>query len=233
MLALGLSACTEIFDFGRVVAIDVIGPADPTVEEGDTLRLAARAVSAAGDSVPEAVIVWEAVIPDSGTDVLTVDSAGLVTGLASGDGFVQARHETLTTPLISVLVTAQPDSVSADSTRFMVPAGDTAPTTLTVTVAAISDTGVVLIPLPDKLVRFRLVDPAGGSSVRLASSDGTPSMQPDSLDVETGATGTASALLQQVSGATLPDSAVVHAIAFTARADTVPGSPVRFVVAFP
>ena len=55
-LAIGLTACTSIVDFGRVVAIDVVGPIMPILEEGDTLRMAAYGVSAAGDSVADAEI---------------------------------------------------------------------------------------------------------------------------------------------------------------------------------
>jgi hypothetical protein len=229
-VVVGLAACTAIVDFGRVVAIDVVGPADPTLEEGDTLRLRAYGVSAAGDSVPDAVVTWQSVIPDSASEVLRIDSTGLITGITAGEGFVQALHRSLATPLISVTVTPRPDTVTADSTRFSATSGDTP---LTVTVLAFPDTGVVLIALPDKTVHFVLVDPTGGSLLRLLAGDGTPGASSDSVTAVTGTAGTATALLQQIPGTTAPDSAVIEAIALTTRLDTVPGSPIRFVVTFP
>ena len=231
LLAIGLAACTSIIDFGRVVAIDVVGPTVPTLEEGDTLRMAAYGVSAAGDSVPDAEILWSAVVPDSGTAVVSIDTSGLMTGLSAGTGAIQARHRSLATPLITVIVTPQADTISSDSVRFATPPGET--TTMTVTVTAFPDTGTTAVPVADNAVHFIIVEPEGGTAVRLAMNDGTPGPTADSISVFTDGAGMATVLLQQVSGGTLPDSAVVHAIAVTAAADSVPGSPVRFVVTFP
>ena len=233
LVAVGLTACSSVGDFGRVVAIDVVGPTVPELEEGDTLRMAAYAVSAAGDSIPDAVVTWVAVVPDTAPAVLSVDSSGLITGLLGGTGNIQARHESLVTPLITVIVTSRPDTAFADSTRYVVPAGDTASTAMIVTVAVYPDTGTSLIPAADKPVHFLLVEPTGGSGVRLAHVDGSLGTSPDSLDVTTGTAGTATALLQQTPGGTLPDSAVVRVVALTAQLDTVPGTPIRFVVTFP
>ena len=234
MLAtVALAACTSIVDFGRVVAIDVVGPTVPELEEGDTLRMVGYAVSAAGDSVADAVVSWVAVVPDSAPTVLSIDSSGLIMGLLAGTGFVQARHENLATPLITVVVTSRPDTAFSDSTRFIVPTGDTASTAMTVTVAVYPDTGTALILAAGKPVQFLLVEPAGGSAVQLVHLGGFLGTSPDSLDVTTVIDGTATALLQQTPGGTLPDSAVIHAIAFTAGLDTVPETPLRFVVTFP
>lgn len=229
----GLISCTSVVDFGRVVAIDVVGPTTPELEEGDTLRMAAYAVSAAGDSVEDAIITWTAVVPDSAPTILSVDSAGLVTGLLGGTGFIQAQTENLTTPLITVVVTSRPDTAFTNATNFVVLAGDTTSTAMTVTVAIYPDTGTALIAAVEKRVQFLLVEPTGGSAVRLAHVGGALGTSPDSLDVTTGTDGTATALLQQTPGGTLPDSAVVHAIAFTAQLDSVPETPLRFVVTFP
>ncbi|MEE8135180.1 MAG: hypothetical protein V3T56_08975 [Gemmatimonadales bacterium] len=234
MLAtVALTACTSIVDFGRVVAIDVVGPTVPELEEGDTLRMVGYAVSAAGDSVADAVVSWVAVVPDSAPTVLSIDSSGLIMGLLAGTGFVQAKHENLATPLITVVVTSRPDTAFSDSTRFVVPTGDTVSTAMTVTVAVYPDTGTALILAAGKPVQFLLLEPAGGSAVQLVHLGGFLGTSPDSLDVTTVIDGTATALLQQSPGGTLPDSAVVHVIAFTAQFDTVPGTPLRFVVTFP
>ncbi len=233
MVAVSLTACTSIVDFGRVVAIDVVGPTVPELEEGDTLRMAAYAVSAAGDSVADAVISWVAVVPDSAPAVLSVDSSGLITGLLGGTGFIQAQHENLATPLITVVVTSRPDTAFSDSTRFVVPTGDTTSTAMTVTVAVFPDTGTALLPAAETAVQFLLIEPTGGSAVRLAHVGGLLGMSPDTLGLTTGTEGTATVLLQQTPGGTLPDSAVVHVVAFTALLDTVPGTPLRFVVTFP
>ncbi len=233
LVTVALTACTSIVDFGRVIAIDVVGPTVPELEEGDTLRMVAYAVSAAGDSVADAVVSWVAVVPDSAPTVLSIDPSGLITGLLGGTGLIQAQHDNLATPLITVIVTSRPDTAFSDSTRYIVPTGDPASTAMTVTVAVYPDTGTALLPAAEKAVQFLLIEPTGGSAVRLAHVGELLGTSPDTLDITTGADGTATALLQQTPGGTLPDSAVVQVIAFTARLDTVPGTPLRFVVTFP
>ncbi len=99
-------ACTSLTDFDRIVAIEIIGSTAPTVPQGDTLRLRARAIDAAGDSVPGATITWVLLDVDTGQVGFTLDSTtGLVTAQTPGAGRVQARVETLRSGIITVTVT--------------------------------------------------------------------------------------------------------------------------------
>ena len=59
---------------------------------GDTMRLSAALIDAAGDTVPGATITWTS----ADRNVATVDSAGLVTSVDYGATRVTARHDSLT-----------------------------------------------------------------------------------------------------------------------------------------
>ncbi len=99
----GCSSLTA--DFDRIIAIQVETNA-PTVEVGDTVRLVAQAVNAAGDVVPDAAIFWVLLDVDSGQVGFTLDSAsGLVTGVQPGAGRVQARVEDIRSDAVTVTVT--------------------------------------------------------------------------------------------------------------------------------
>ena len=229
----GVLACSEIVQFDRVVAIDILGSVNPQLEAGDTLRLRARAVSAASDTVPDAMIVWERLNVDSQPPVLSLDTAtGTVTGLGPGTGRVQARHENLRSGLITVTITARPDTITADSVVFSVTQGAGASPPLVVRVADATSMPGELLALTGKMVHYHLVAPAGSGAVRLVETDGSPGSDPLALATVTGSDGTAAVLLERVVGTQQPDTAFVEAVALTAIGDTVSGSPVRFVVLF-
>ncbi len=205
------------------------------VEMGDTLRLTARAINASGEVVPEVVIIWAVLDVDSGQLGFTLDSAGLVTGVSPGTGRVQARIESLRSDPITIEVTAIPDSAeAAGAIRLVVPAGIDQSDALMVLV--LESTSGPSLPIANKSVRFALVDPAPGTAAAeglfLLASDTVPGLDPHETVAVTGATGVATATVNRVAAATVPDSAAVEATALTDRGDVVAGSPIRFTVVF-
>ena len=102
LLALvALLGCSDLASGEAGIAtIEVKVPFPATVERGDSLHLAARALNEAGDSVA-ANIFW--VTPD--TTILTVDSAtGIVAGVSVGQGRVQALSGSLASALVTINV---------------------------------------------------------------------------------------------------------------------------------
>jgi hypothetical protein len=87
----------------RVIALEVATTA-PRVVVGDTLRLAARALNAAGKIVPEAQITWA--VLDTGAIPFQLSASGLVTATSPGSGKVQASTGTLRSDPITVTVAA-------------------------------------------------------------------------------------------------------------------------------
>jgi hypothetical protein len=240
-LAAGVAACTDLIgDFNRIVAIQVVGTLTPQVEEGDTLRLQARALQADGDVVPDASILWVIIDVDSGQIGFTLDSlTGLVTAVTKSSGRVQARVEELATPPITLTVSAAPDSLAATGDQrvtFDTTTAEVSPGLVTVVLDLTTSPGEEL-PLAEKPVDYALVEPAPGSELSqgifLTMSDTVPGSDPHRVTIQTGSNGQASAVLRRLPDFALPDSAVVHATAMTATAAPVAGSPIRFVVLFP
>ena len=112
MLALAATtACSDItLSPTHVIALEV-NNTTPTVEQGDTVRLSARALNALGNPVPEAPITWA--VLDTGTLVFQLDPSGLVHGMALGSGRVQASSDNLRSDPITVSVTPVPDTAAA------------------------------------------------------------------------------------------------------------------------
>jgi hypothetical protein len=221
-----------------VIAIEYTGPPSPRIEEGDTVRLTAVALGLNGEPLPDVTVVWRLLVsPDSAG--FTLDSlSGLITAHRPGGPWtVQGLVEELRTdPPISVLVLAAPDSIGAvDPARDTVAFGVPQSALLTAVVYDLTTTPGTPAGLSGKRVVFRLADPAPGTpaaaAVALAAPGEAPGADPHVLERLTG-TGGFSAFTAERVGATQPDSIVVEAFAFTARGDTVPGSPARFVVLF-
>lgn len=232
-------ACTSLLgDLDRIVAIEVVGPLAPTVEEGDILQLQARALRANGEVVPNAEIAWALLDVDSGQIGFTLDGAtGSVTAFAPSKGRVQARVDNLVSGAITVTVTPAPDSVAADGDQrlsFAVAAESSPP--LRVVVLDLTTNPGEVAALSAKPVTFALVDPAPGSDAAaglfLTVSD-VPGANPHVVTTTTEATGLASVVVRLVPGATPADSATIEATARTALGGLVVGSPVPFVVIFP
>lgn len=237
-LAALLWGCSELVGgLDRVIALEIVGPLAVTVQEGDTLQLHARAIDAAGDSVPDATIVWERV--DTLGTAFTLDTAtGGIAGVAPGGGQVQARVEALRAGPVTVTVTAAPDGIVAGGEqRIVVPAGDPASAPLAAEVHDLTTAPGDTLPLGGIPVEFTVVESAPGSDPALslflaAVGDSVPGTNPLALTVSTAASGRTSAVVRRVAGMTPPDSVTVAAVALTARGDVVAGSPARFVIVF-
>ncbi len=238
LLAAALAlACTEVTgNSDRIIAVEVLGPLIRTAEEGDTLQLAARALDASGNVVPEAVILW-AIVDTAVVGFTIEETTGLVESTAADTGRVAAFADELPSAPVLIQVAPAADSVAlASATPDTVPAGESASSALTVEVLYVfQDT--LLLPLAGKPVHFDVVEPPpgdpSGAGIFLATVDTVPGADPNHLEVVSQASsGQAWVVVRKVSGATPPDSAVVHATVVTAIGDTVAGSPVRFVVLF-
>ena len=102
----GAAACRDFtIDAGRVIVIEIANTA-PKVQQGDTLRLSARLLNAAGNPVPGASARW--MIADT-LPGFTLDSmTGLVTATTPGTWRVFAKFENLRTDPLNLTVTAIP-----------------------------------------------------------------------------------------------------------------------------
>lgn len=239
-LLLVLTGCQTITgNFSQVLALEFVGPQHPQVEEGDTVRLHARALSMSGDSIPGAPIVWHIVELDTVKVGFTIDSTtGLVTGHVPGVWAVQASIETLRTGLISVTVTGAPDSLAAlGATVDTVAAGTASAPPIEASVFDLTTSPGSALPLAGKDVRFDVTDPApkspAAATIALAASP-ADTVGADSLEAvaPSDVNGRAAAIVMRVGSGPQPDSVVVRAIALTALGDTVAGSPLRFVIYF-
>lgn len=224
-------------DFDRVVAIDIVGDLNRTLEEGDTLTLQARAISAAGAVVPDAPVVWEVV--DTGSVGFVLDGAsGLVTGVGPGTGRAQARYETLVAGPVKLTIHAAADSVAASGdTVVVVDSLAAVSPALTVQVLDVTTDPDTALALAGSTVHFLTVDPPPGTALAdgfflTLPAQTNPGQDPHAVEAITGATGEASIVVRRQSGVTQPDSAVIHAVVVTAVGDTVAGSPVRFHIRF-
>lgn len=84
-----------------IATLQVRVPIPATVAVGGTLQLTARALDAAGDSVP-ATFAWST--PD--TTITVGATTGLVTGVVGGTiGRVQVRADSVASDLVQITVT--------------------------------------------------------------------------------------------------------------------------------
>ena len=113
----GAMACEAITaDFSRVIAIGINAPSQISILVGDTLILEATAITAAGDTVSDAVIVWALLDVDSGQVGFTLDPpTGTVIGVSAGSGRVRAQVEEL--PSEPVTITVTPADTTAPDVR--------------------------------------------------------------------------------------------------------------------
>ena len=98
-----LSGCSSLpTSEDGVAVLEVIPPANLTIEVGATLQITARALDADGEPV-DVVITWR-----TADTTVTVDETGLVTGVSAGKGRIQARidgNDRLISGFIEVTVT--------------------------------------------------------------------------------------------------------------------------------
>ena len=224
LLAVAALGCSNLTDTGNgVVALDVTVPSRLELEVGDTIKLHARALDRAGDSV-DAVITWHT--PDS---TLAVDSlTGRATGLIGGlPGRVQAAQGTLVSDFLQFTVLGHADSLAlpADS-------ADTVATGVTqsaplaaqlVGVAGVDLTGHRLVftvtTPPYASPAARTVELSNGAlaDTVLTAADGTP-VSPVTLN--------------RVAGVASPPMATVTVTAARPSGAAVPGSGQTFSVTF-
>ena len=213
-----MATCKPVgVDLDAVIAIQVSLPDSGIVEEGDTIVPHALALNGYGDSVA-ATVAWTA---DTATLQLLDSATGATLGRRPPSGKLQARVGSLRSPLLTVTVRPQADTLSATGAlRRIVSAPDSQSGGLEVRLEDLT-TGTTAAGLANRPVTFTLTYPAGGGAFTLLPG-GT---------VLTGTGGLASVQVRLVSRA-LPDSAVVEARAVRANGQAVPGSPVTFVVEF-
>ena len=230
MLALAAATgCSDItLSPTHVIALEV-KTTTPAVEQGDTLRLTARALNALGDPVSNAPVAWA--VLDTGALPFQLDPNGLVHGISLGSGRVQASSDKLRSDAITVTVTPVPDTAAATiPTRVVVPTTDVQSANLSVGVYSHA-TGS-LTPILGKTVIYQVAGPADNTGFFLTVSDTLPGPDARKVTTVTTATGTASARVRRKNGEPARDSVLVDATALTAHGAIVPGTPVRFVVIF-
>jgi hypothetical protein len=209
------------------VAIEIVPPADPFVEVGDTLRLHVRVLDRGGDTIPA-----------TGARLAVIDTAYLT--LDSADLAVIGRATTTAARVVALAGNLRSDPYSinvpaghADSLALAGPAADTlgpedsVSVGLRVAVLDLTTTPDSATPLSGRPVRFVIVQPAfrpDTATVRLADDSLTQTVLTD-------ATGTATATVRR-RRATQPDSVVVQALARRSSGAALRGSPVTFVVHF-
>ena len=222
-LVLGLLLGCSNLDEGEagVVALEVTTPSPDTLEVGESVQLAARALDRDGNAV-NAAITWRGVDTTASID----PASGVVTALFPGIARVQATVGSLASGLIALTVLAPADT--------LIIAGDSVLTVLT-------DEPVSAA----MLVRLESFNPAGPLANRpviytITSPDltGLPHTVelPGAVLVDTVLTGSdgqvSTMTLDRVTGVTAPDSAIVAVSAFRTRGAVVPGSGQRFIVHF-
>ena len=213
-------ACKLNPDLDQPVAVEVVLPDSGRVELTDTFRPRARALNGRGDSVA-APLVWSSLDP---AVIQVLDSiTGVSLPKSVGSGRLQVRTGNLFSNPQSVSVLARLDSMAAaDSTRDTL---DVTPT----------DSTVDSLSNPLKIATFAFGGIAAGRRVVYAFTTYPASGPVITLlprdTVTTGGDGTASVQVRLHPG-TLPDSVVVTATMQRFHGDSLPGSPVTFVVEF-
>jgi hypothetical protein len=204
---------------GGVVGLQVQEPASSTLEVGESLQLTAVALDKDGNPV-DAEISWRAPDPTLTVDPLT----GVITGVAPGQGQVQAFAGSLASPLLTFTVIARPDTlvIVGDSVVTVAPT-DAGSIPLVVQVQSFSPAG----PVASWPVIYTITSPpdiGGPHTVEL----------PGGVLADTLTTGTDGAVpgvtLNRVAGIAQPDTAIVEVRASRTRGEPVPGSGQRFIV---
>lgn len=214
---LGCSDVTE--GAGGVVQLEIRVPTVTTVEVGETLQLSAEALDRDGNpvSVP---ISWR-----TADATLTVNDAGVVTGVAAGTGQVQAFAGSLSSDRVALTVVTRADTlVLVGDSVVTVAAGVTASTPLVVQLQSFAS----VTPLPSRPVVYTVTSPpdVGTRSVEL----------PGGVLIDTVSTGSTglneTVTLSRVAGIPSPDTAIVQVRSYRTSGADVPGSGQRFIVLF-
>jgi hypothetical protein len=218
---LPLLGCSDISGSKGVVALELLLPTPPAVEQHDTLTLIARALDADGGEVA-AEIFWRS--PDS---ILKVDSTGRVTtDSSSGSGRIQARTGSLFSDLVNLEIHPRSDTVRlTPPTTVTVAPADSASAPL---VAAVQSLSPDTVGISNTRILYEVVD--------TAAARGTVRFEGGQLAVRvaTGLTGAplAPVTLRKVPGATPPASVMVRVSATRPSGLSVPGSGQTFTINF-
>jgi hypothetical protein len=222
-LVLGLVLGCSNLDEGEagVVALEVTAPSPDTLEVGETVQLAARALDRDGNAV-NAAITWQSVDTTASIDPTT----GVVTALFPGTARVQATVGSLSSGLITLTVLARADT--------LIIAGDSVLTVATDVPAS----AAMLV----RLESFNPAAPLAGRPVIYTITSPDLTALPHTVElpgavlvdtVLTESDGQVSTMtLNRVAGVIAPDSAIVEVSAFRTRGAIVPGSGQRFIVHF-
>ncbi len=216
---LAVAACSNLEEGqGGVVALEIQTPTITTLEVGEQVQLSARALDADGEAV-EATIEWL-----TSSAALSVDAAGLATGVSPGVVRVQAAVGSLTSAQINFTVRAPADTiVIVGDSVFVVPVAAPVPANPAVRIDSRTPPG----PVEAQDVIFDITQPVAGAIpvVQLANGD-------QSDTVRTTAEGLATVALSLVTGQVPPDTAIVEVRANRLQGSVVPGSGQRFIILF-
>ena len=216
LMMLGCSNLTE--GPGGVVELEISTPATREVEVGETLQLTARALDRDGNPL-DVPVTWLSSDP-----ALTVDNTGLVTGVAPGEGQVQALVGSLSSGQILLTAIARADTlVIVSDSVIIVPVGAPGSAALAVHVRSFSSAD----PLPNRPVVYTVTSPpdVGQHTVELPGG-----VLIDTIS--TGSDGNAGAVTLNRTGIASPDTAIVQVRSYHASGADVPGSGQRFIVLF-
>lgn len=220
---LAVLACSNLTDTGDgVVAIELLVPASPALEPGDTLTLSARALDKNGDVV-NVPIIWRT--PDTSLVIITDPSGKVTTDSTTGTGQIQASVGSLLSSLVTLTVHGPSDTLALVGPDTMtVFDADTASAVLDAAVQTFNPPGGVVgtaisYVVQDSVNNKGLVHFQGGGVILRAVTgiDGSPA-----TDVT----------LRRTAGVVQPDSVIVQVYAFRPSQDSVPGSGQHFVVRF-
>jgi antitoxin (DNA-binding transcriptional repressor) of toxin-antitoxin stability system len=222
-------------DLSRTIALEVTAP--DSLEEYDTITPHARLLDGRGDSVA-GTIVWS--LPDSADTValtlvdtttgrLTVNHTGLT-------GRLLARSGSFVSNPISIRTLAAADTLFAtalatvDTVALADSLSDSLQVEVADTIESASGGDSLTVALAGRPVVYSITHPAPPGQITLVTND-TTHRAVSTDTVATGGSGVAFVKVRLL-GSPVPDSVVVTAIARRAVGDTVPGSPVTFVVRF-
>ncbi len=222
-LALLLAGCSNLAqNSAGVVGLELVLPDCFGLEPQQSIRLSARAIDQAGDSVNAAIYWWS---PDS-LHVLSVDSvSGTIQGIGLGTAQVRARTSSIYSEFLSFTVTPRPDTLFSAPFEKRVVAGSAATAAGVIAHLTTSrrDTAVVGRPVEFSVV-FPSFATASARTVELAGHVLHKSI----------CSTTANATLQllRIVGTATPDSVLVEVTAVRADSTPVPGSPDTVTVVF-
>jgi len=218
-LVLGCSNLSE--GEAGVVALEVTAPSPDTLEVGETVQLAARALDRDGNAVNTA-ITWRSVDTTASIDPTT----GVVTALFPGTARVQATVGSLSSGLITLSVLAPADTLIIAGDSVLTVLSDVAASAaMLVRLESFNPAG----PLADRPVIYSITSPDLTSLPHTVELPGAVLVD----TVFTESDGQVSTMtLNRVAGIVAPDSAIVEVSAFRTRGAVVPGSGQRFIVHF-